>query len=813
MNTRFQWFVAGIVTLLVVLAGWSEARGEEDAYTRVGFVPLDGGGDGELAAWGMAVSYLASGKAQAGIDDLVAMKPRVLAQHAGALGKKTSDLSDRETLRAAGKRAGMRWMVWGSIRREGKGVVVLASLLDVGSGKDRRFLNERLTKEQVLDLPALVTSKLAEALGKKYKPRKGPREVNRTEALTLLGKGEDARCRASASNGDGEEQIWKEAGQWYEKAVKADTESPVALNLLAGSLLVLGDYDARVKDKLVARTEKLLLKAIEMDPKYAAAYKQLGSVLDDKGDPAGATKACVKAIELDPKCIGAHNLIGIILKKKGDLDGAIEAYDKAIELDPTWAAAYANLGNALDKKGDLDGALKSYRKAIELDPTLGKAYVCLGNALRDKGDPDGAIEAHKKAIELEPKLAVAYYNLGNALKRQGDLDGAIEAQKKAIEVDPKFAVAYCNLGNALDDKGDLDGAIEACEKAIELNPKFATAYTILGIVLRKKGDLDGAIEAYEKAIELNPKRAETHTCLGNALSDKDDFDGAIEAHKKAIELDPKFALAYNNLGVALEKKGDRDKAIEAYDKAIEAYEKAIELDPKLAMARKNLERASRARRDLAALAPKPWYRTFRGLMAVMVVVVAIGAVVTLLAGISLWFRYRGKWRFVVRRSALYKDVSVFIAYLLMAGLGAWILLLIVNEDGGGAVSLPARIFQIVGVLFSAMCLIVPIAMTVRAFLPVTWCPPVLDREADRVMRGQKVLCPLSRAVRLLITIEVRGSGRRARTIRDLDLILDDGTKVDIGRDVLVNLRPLHRFLAIEIVNQDGVVLWNGKGEI
>jgi len=438
-----------LLVLLIGLPVCLEARGEEGkAYTRVGFAPLDGADDEELNAWGTAVASLAAHKAQMAIADVIAHYPEDLSSHLAALGKKMGDLADRETLQAAGKRAGIRWIVRGRLRREGKELLVSAWLLDVDSGKDRLFLDERLAGQDVLDLPTLMTRRLAKAFDKEPKLREGRRQVNQTEALTFLGKGYYAACRAKASSGARAEQAWGEARQWYEKAVKADPESSVALTGLAGCFIVMGDIDARLEAEYNARAEQLLAKAIKLDPEYAPSHSRLGNALEDKGNLDGAIEACRKAIELDPKSLTAYNNMGVALKTRGDLDEAAEAYEKAIELDPKWAGAYVNLGNVLRVEGKLTDAIELHRKAIELDPRLAAAYTCLGNALRANGSLTEAIEAHRKAVELAPKLAAAHNNLGIALKQKGDLAEAIEACEKGLELDPESTRTRENLENA-----------------------------------------------------------------------------------------------------------------------------------------------------------------------------------------------------------------------------------------------------------------------------------------------------------------------------------------------------------------------------
>ena len=138
------------------------------------------------------------------------------------------------------------------------------------------------------------------------------------------------------------------------------------------------------------------LKAIELDPKLAAAYTNLGSALSGKGQLDEAIACYRKAIELDPKLAAAHTNLGLALQDKGQVDEAIACHRKAIELDPKYAMAHTNLGIALASKGQVDEAIALYRKAIELKPKSASAHNSLGNALADKGQVDEAIALYRK---------------------------------------------------------------------------------------------------------------------------------------------------------------------------------------------------------------------------------------------------------------------------------------------------------------------------------------------------------------------------------------------------------------------------------
>ncbi|MFZ0644653.1 MAG: tetratricopeptide repeat protein, partial [Candidatus Acidiferrales bacterium] len=85
-------------------------------------------------------------------------------------------------------------------------------------------------------------------------------------------------------------------------ALQASSASPALQHLHAG---VEADQSGQV-DQAVAEFQK----ATELDPKLAAAFVDLGGVLIEKHDYAGAVPPLKRAVALSPNLEGAHRLLG-----------------------------------------------------------------------------------------------------------------------------------------------------------------------------------------------------------------------------------------------------------------------------------------------------------------------------------------------------------------------------------------------------------------------------------------------------------------------------------------------------------------------
>ncbi len=66
------------------------------------------------------------------------------------------------------------------------------------------------------------------------------------------------------------------------------------------------------------QVESLLQKAVELDPKFGAAYLQLGILYSDGGDPSAAITAYQKAINADPELEEAHYRLARAYSRAGE---------------------------------------------------------------------------------------------------------------------------------------------------------------------------------------------------------------------------------------------------------------------------------------------------------------------------------------------------------------------------------------------------------------------------------------------------------------------------------------------------------------
>jgi superkiller protein 3 len=132
-------------------------------------------------------------------------------------------------------------------------------------------------------------------------------------------------------------------------------------------------------------------RAIELDPKLAAAYLNLGLLLLDR-DAAAAIAPLHKTVELLPAESRPRLLLGLALERSGKLAEAAEVYQGAESLNPRDFETQFAFGRTLLRLDRPAEAEKRFRAALDLKSDSAPARLGLANALFVQHKPEAAAE-------------------------------------------------------------------------------------------------------------------------------------------------------------------------------------------------------------------------------------------------------------------------------------------------------------------------------------------------------------------------------------------------------------------------------------
>ena len=98
-------------------------------------------------------------------------------------------------------------------------------------------------------------------------------------------------------------------------------------------------------------------KAIALDPSYAEAYNNLGTVLYEKEDHKKALKAYNKAIKIYPKYAEAYYNQALLYKKMRKYNKSIESFHNALKIKPDYFDAHFDLGQVYTTVGKFNESI------------------------------------------------------------------------------------------------------------------------------------------------------------------------------------------------------------------------------------------------------------------------------------------------------------------------------------------------------------------------------------------------------------------------------------------------------------------------
>lgn len=164
---------------------------------------------------------------------------------------------------------------------------------------------------------------------------------------------------------------------------------------------------------------------------------QRGLECEQSGAVQDAIKAYETAVELDPKSAGAWLNLGTIFFNARGFVRAEAYYKRALEADPDYALAHFNIANLYDERGNYRAALEHYQHAVRLHAGYADAHYNLALLYQGSGKVMEAVRHWKIYLKLDPGSswgAIARREL-EKLRKSTVVDGARRTQSTGTETD------------------------------------------------------------------------------------------------------------------------------------------------------------------------------------------------------------------------------------------------------------------------------------------------------------------------------------------------------------------------------------------
>ena len=240
------------------------------------------------------------------------------------------------------------------------------------------------------------------------------------------------------------EEGLKRAIAHFQRTIEIDPRFAVAYSGLADSYATLGysSYLSPVEAFPAARLHAA--KALELDPALAEPHASLGFVkLYFDWDWPGAEAEFLRAIALDPNYAASHEWYSIFLLAAGRPTDAFREIQLARQHDPLSLPINSDLGFHYYYTGQYDEAVKQLKFVLEMKTDFPPARLWLGRTYQELGKFEDALAEFQRVEEWLPEWPVSIAARGFIAGASGRTD---DAQNILTELErlagQKFVTSY-----------------------------------------------------------------------------------------------------------------------------------------------------------------------------------------------------------------------------------------------------------------------------------------------------------------------------------------------------------------------------------
>ena len=356
----------------------------------------------------------------------------------------TKQMKERtHDVHAMGTELGARYIVGGSVRRFQDSVRITVQLVDVQTNRQLWGNTYKGKLDDIFDIQEQVAQQIVEALKLKLsfseKVSLTKRHTVNAQAYDLYLRGQEYLVRMT-------KRSVEYAIQLFEKAIELDPRYAAAYAACSSAYGQRYQYFAR-EEMYRVRAQELSFKALMYDANLPEAYTAMGLSYFVWGKLEEASASSRKAVELDPDDFVAHWTLGRIHFTNGEFGEAYGLFRRVIELKPTFFTAHMDLAMTCDGLGRREEARAARDRVMELlpnyllqNPDDSRARMVHAVALAEINRKDEALREGAKALEISPDDPLMLYNCACLYARIG------EAQRAIAELRQGIAKGYADFG-------------------------------------------------------------------------------------------------------------------------------------------------------------------------------------------------------------------------------------------------------------------------------------------------------------------------------------------------------------------------------
>lgn len=305
----------------------------------------------------------------------------------------------------------------------------------------------------------------------------------------------------------------------------------------------------------------LFQRAIDVDPRFAAAYAQMSIIHSDmywffydrtESRVQKCRQDADKALELAPRLSEAYAAKGWYYYHCNlDYESALREFSLALKYQPNNANVFYGIAAVRRRQGMMRESVDSFKKAVSGNPRAADINRQLGETLTLLREYEEADRTYDRSILLEPKGGDAYFQKAkNLLFWKADRAGARKAFDQGQVQD-----AFSRLG----DQVMLGFMLEI------LDGQYSKAWAVLKEIQLP----DDAVNTQFQYTPVDLLRAQLYELQADAKAARRSYEGARTQLEARLKTTPEDERLHSSLGIAYAGLGRKADAIREGNRGVE----------------------------------------------------------------------------------------------------------------------------------------------------------------------------------------------------------------------------------------------------
>ena len=377
-------------------------------------------------------NYFSDGLTEEIIVRLSTIKELEVVSRSTSMRYKDTELDNK----SLGRELNARYLLQGTVRRHKTDLRISTELIDVE--KDSELWAE-IYRGKIADVFAIqekVSKKIVKSLQLKLSPKE--KKALSTRA-TMNSKAHDANLKAREFLYRYTKSYLLLAIDLFQNAIDLDPKYAAAYAGMCEACALLYETHDR-NPKWIEKAEQSSLKALIYDPTSSEAYSALALSYYNKNLLEEAIIAVQKAILFDSDNFFAYWVRGRLYRMMDRDSEAIADFKKVLDLNQDFHSAFGDLQMSYEKLEDKKGLEECIQKAVLFYPSYllrhpedSRAHQFYAFTLKRLGRLEEAKDEMQKGIKQNPSDPIIIYNAACFYALIGDKKTSIENLKKSID--------------------------------------------------------------------------------------------------------------------------------------------------------------------------------------------------------------------------------------------------------------------------------------------------------------------------------------------------------------------------------------------